>query len=479
MRDALSEIVVSVGAKVPIIEVSTPEPVRIKEEIVSRLEIAYPDAEILVEGDLSWLEGLERLNSQDEGDLIFVSTTVGYYLDSPECYQALLGLIGRSKEPEIRTLVVLGRCRWPEGIERAVRLVDYPLPSEEELRDVLERFCTANGISFKSETKERIAKIAKGLTVLEFQNSLGIALLKSESFSEDSIIRELKNQKEQLIKKSEILSLFHPEDLDEIQGLDTAREFIKRAVSSGLGKGSFLLGVPGTGKTLLAKTVGKELNLPIVIFNVEGVFSKYVGESEQRVREALKTVEAVAPCILVVDEIEKALAHGNGDSGTSTRVFGTFLKWLNDRKAPVYVIATANDVFSLPPEFLRAERWDAMFWVDVPDLETLRRLLDYYSGKYSLSPEMVDVKVEEIEGYTGAEVKSLCRIAAMLDVPLSEALKYVKPVVKTMGERLGRIRKLAEKVCVPAGSIVLQSERGKQRGRMVVRKPAERGSNGV
>lgn len=204
-----------------------------------------------------------------------------------------------------------------------------------------------------------------------------------------------------------------------------------------------------------------------------------MGESEQRVREALKTVEAVAPCILVVDEIEKALAHGNGDSGTSTRVFGTFLKWLNDRKAPVYVIATANDVFSLPPEFLRAERWDAMFWVDVPDLETLRRLLDYYSGKYSLSPEMVDVKLEEIEGYTGSEVKSLCRIAAMLDVPLSEALKYVKPVVKTMGERLSRIRKLAEKVCVPAGSIVLQSERGKQRGRMVVRKPAERGSNGV
>ena len=447
--EARKEVIYSVGARIPIIQVSTTEPLRVADELKFKLQEAY-EIGVIVEqdGDVPF-ELLDRLIGR--GETVLITYTLQHYLNSPEMIQKLLKLIdlNRSAE-EIRTLIVVGEAEFPTALERAVRKIDYPLPSEKELAEKLEDFCKVNGVNFSQEEKEKIVKLAKGLTVLEFQNALGIALVKTTGLKSDEVIKELKNQKEQLIRKNPVLELHHAEDLDQIKGLKNARKFIKNAITSGLGKGVLLLGIPGTGKTLLAKTVGKELNLPIVIMNFEGVFSKYVGESEQKVREALKTVEAVAPCILVVDEIEKALSHGSGDSGVSTRVFGTFLKWLNDRKEGVYVIATANDVSSLPAEFLRAERWDTIFWVDTPNRETLKELLDYYSTKYELLPEQVDLTPDDLEGYTGAEVKSLCRIARIMDDRLSRVKDFVKPVSKTYPEKLERARNFAKRVCIPA-----------------------------
>jgi len=179
--------------------------------------------------------------------------------------------------------------------------------------------------------------------------------------------------------------------------------------------------------------------------------SDTVGESERRMREALQTVEAVAPCILFIDEIEKGIGGArssyNSDAGTTARMFGMFLKWLQDRKGDVFVIATANDITVLPPEFARAERWDAVFFVDVPNEEELKELFEYYSKVFNVE---IPENIKEFIGYTGAEVKQVCKTASMLEISVEEAKAFVKPLIKTQKEIIERLRNWGKNYAIPA-----------------------------
>jgi SpoVK/Ycf46/Vps4 family AAA+-type ATPase len=212
-----------------------------------------------------------------------------------------------------------------------------------------------------------------------------------------------------------------------------------------------LLGVPGTGKSAFAKSLGNETGRPTLTLDVGSLMGSLVGQTEQRTRQALQIVDAMQPAILFVDELEKGLAgstgSGQSDSGVTTRMLGTLLGWLNDHRSDVFVVCTANDISKLPPELTRAERMDAIFFLDLPSAQQRQAIWQLYLSAYGLEPNQ---KLPKDESWTGAEIQSCCRLAALLDVPLVQAAQNVVPVAVTSAERVDHLRQWADGRCLSA-----------------------------
>ncbi|MCA9095852.1 MAG: AAA family ATPase, partial [Planctomycetaceae bacterium] len=216
-------------------------------------------------------------------------------------------------------------------------------------------------------------------------------------------------------------------------------------------RGILLLGVPGTGKSALAKALGHETSRPTLILDVGTLFGSLVGQTEQNIRRALSLAEAMAPCILFLDEIDKGFRGisdtASGDSGVSARLFGNFLSWLNDHTSDVFVIATCNNLAALPPEFARAERFDGIFFLDLPTAPERQEIWELYLAQFNLSSKQqrpIDTH------WTGAEIKACCRLAALLDLTLLDAAKLIVPVATTAAESISSLRNWAQGRCLSA-----------------------------
>jgi SpoVK/Ycf46/Vps4 family AAA+-type ATPase len=226
------------------------------------------------------------------------------------------------------------------------------------------------------------------------------------------------DEKKQIIRESEALEFFSvTEQMENVGGLKVLKDWLRlrerafsnRAREYGLPmpKGIALLGIPGTGKSLTAKMIGGLWHLPLLRLDVGALFGSLVGESEERTRRALHLAETIAPCVLWIDEMEKALAHGGLDSGTSTRVFGSILTWMQEKKSPVFVVATANDISAMPPELLRKGRFDEIFFLDLPTLNERREIFIVHLKKRRRVPEDYDLDrlARASEGFVGAEIE--------------------------------------------------------------------------
>jgi len=215
-------------------------------------------------------------------------------------------------------------------------------------------------------------------------------------------------------------------------------------------KGILLLGVPGTGKSALAKALGNEVGRPTLQMDMGALMGSLVGQSEANLRQALKVAEAMGKVILHVDEIEKALSGvgGQGDSGVSTRMFGTLLTWLSDHQSDVFLVATANDISKLPPELTRAERFDAIFMIDTPTDQEKASIWRICMAEFGLP----DQDLPNADAWTGAEIRSCCRLSAMLGVTLAEAASNVVPVAVTNREAVERLRNWATGRCLSAST---------------------------
>ena len=295
-----------------------------------------------------------------------------------------------------KTLVVLGcRLALPPELERELTVLEFALPGKEQLGRVLDGIIeSADFPAMAEQEREAALDAAGGLTTIEAEAAFALSVVEAKGIVPAIIARE----KAQAVKKNGLLEIVETkESLESIGGLDVIKEWLlkrrnafgKRAAQYGLPapKGLLVVGVPGTGKSLTAKATAKVFGAPLLKLDAGRVFAGLVGASEANLRSVIQTAEAIAPCCLWIDEIEKGLAgsksSGATDGGTSARVFGSFISWMQEKKAPVFIIATANDVSQLPPEMLRKGRWDELFFVDLPNREEREAIWQIQISKQS------------------------------------------------------------------------------------------------
>jgi MoxR-like ATPase len=363
----------------------------------------------------------------------------------------------------------------PTELEKEITVLNYPLPSREDLSDLLDKIIAdvrqfkQIKIELEDAGRDRLLQAALGLTLGEAENVFAKIIVKDEGLSGDDV-NEVLAEKQQIIRKNGLLE-YHAtnERFASIGGLIVLKDWLnKRAVAFtaearefGLPppKGILMLGVQGCGKSLCAKAVSNQWQLPLLRFDMGRMFGSFVGSSEENVRRAISVAESVAPAILWVDEIDKAFAGSQGsgstDGGTTARVFGTFLTWLSEKTAPVFVVATANDISHLPPELLRKGRLDEIFFVDLPSKEERAEIFQIHlnkRGRDSTQYEL-DPLVEATKDFSGAEIEEAI-ISALYEAfylgeqlttqHILDVLGQTVPLARTMAEQIQSLRAWAE-----------------------------------
>lgn len=360
----------------------------------------------------------------------------------------------------------------PLELDKEMPLLHLPLPRRETLSIIFDDVVSEADLApHQVEKSEALLDAALGLTIMEARLAFGKAIAVRERLTSTEIDYVI-SEKERIIRQSGVLEYFHPRTgWDEVGGLDALKRWLRnrgRAFSSqakafGLEppRGALLLGVPGCGKSLTAKAVAGLWQFPLLRFDLGRVFGGVVGESEANMRKALEVAEAISPCILWIDEIEKGMAgaqsSGSLDSGVTARVMGTFLTWMQEKEAPVFVFATSNNISQLPPEMLRKGRFDEIFFVDLPGRATRESILRIHLEKkhrgdladafdlHALSTTAV--------GYSGAELEEAVKDALfhafdegreLEEADIAAAIQRTYPLSRTMRENILDMRKWAQ-----------------------------------
>lgn len=355
----------------------------------------------------------------------------------------------------------------PDQLRKDFFSLEFNLPDEDEIKKTLDGILSAvkDDPKFVSPNKEEIKNVidsSKGLTKRELQNAYAFSLIKDEGKLKSETVSEIQAREVQGTAGLKI-GKYPNSNFSNLKGYEQIKEFVLGTITSPLAKGIMILGPPGTGKTEFCKCLGTTTGKKVIEMEMAELFGSLVGESEKLMKAAIQIITANSPCILFIDEIEKGLSGvGNsqtGDGGTTKRSMSQFLKFLSNRPDGVYVIATCNDISALPPEWVRAERWDcAPFFVDLPNREEQEAILLHYKKVYEVKGDPVSLK-----GWSGAEIKASCRIAKMLDKPLDKVEKFVIPVSKTMGEQIDQLRKWSENRCIPASTSINNGAKIKKR----------------
>ena len=413
--------------------------------------------------------------SSPEGTVLLVMNNLHKFVSSVEIMQALQHQLIEGKQNRTIIIGLSPKATIPEELEKMFVVVEHALPTREQLEAIVREIATEDG-ELPDETKlQTILDPAAGLTRLEAENAFSLSLVWHGRIEPDAVW-ELKSG---MLKKSGLMKLYQSEDdFSSLGGLGNLKAFCKRSLLQRdqdnplkRPRGVLLLGVSGTGKSAFAKALGKEAGRPTLVLDIGALMGSLVGQTEANIRRALQIADAMAPCILFIDELEKALSgatsSGNGDSGVSSRMFGTLLSWMNDHTSNVYLVATCNDISKMPPELTRAERFDGIVFLDLPGRVQKDRIWQQYIELFELD---ADQKLPSDDQFTGAEIRSCCRLAALLDVPLVQAVVNVVPVAVTASESVDALRGWASGRCLDseAGGIY-QFKKTKARARRKVK----------
>jgi SpoVK/Ycf46/Vps4 family AAA+-type ATPase len=326
-------------------------------------------------------------------------------------------------------IITLVASTIPEHLKRISAVVRLPEPDIEEYRgllnNILRDLYKKHNVDYRmtDEDVNRLLINLKGLTLVEAEKVLTKVMIEDGMLSPRDIMAVIEAKK-QIVEKEGLLEYYPAkEGMEEVADMSGLKAWLskrkaivldpERAMGYGLSfpKGILLLGVPGCGKSLCAKAVANEWGLPLLRFDPSSLYDKYIGETEKNFRRAISTAEKVAPVVLWIDEIEKALSpsHGSQDGGVSARLFGAFLSWMQERKGDVFVVATANDVEKLPPEFLRKGRFDEIFFVDLPDEESRRSIFEIHLRRRGKDPAFFDLDslAQAAAGFSGSEIEQV------------------------------------------------------------------------
>lgn len=420
------------------------------------------------------LEALEAIGSLREKSVILLKDFHHYLQDpNPVLLRKLKDTLTEAKT-QSKTLVILG-CRLclPPEIEREITVLEFSLPDAATLNAVLGGILKSGEGKIPEPTnREAILAALSGLTTQEAENVLALSFIEL-GYLDPQRLGQLKAQS---VKKQGLVELVERiPTLDRIGGLDRLKRwlikrrkaFTQEARAYGLPSpsGLLILGLPGTGKSWTAKATASVFNVPLLRLDAGKLFAGLVGASEANLRMALQTAEAIAPCCLWLDELEKALAgsksSGSTDGGTTSRVMGALLNWMQEKTAPVFVIATANDVSQLPPELLRKGRFDQVFFVDLPTLEEREEIWRIVIADYSRDPGDFNLKqlAQATDGFTGAEIRGVFFDALYEafeddaepdDLGIARVLTGCVPLSRMMAEPIQHLRSWARNHAQPA-----------------------------
>jgi SpoVK/Ycf46/Vps4 family AAA+-type ATPase len=435
-----------------------------------------------IDGTKDPVDGLAQIGKLADPSLVAIKD-FHPFLSDPVVVRSLRDLCHRLKTGHTTVVLVSPTLLIPPELEKEVSVIDVPLPTFtdlglllKEIVGVLRRNSKVT-IDLNQAQAEQLVRAAMGLTLSEAENAFAKAVA-TDNRLDASDVKLILEEKRQVIRKSGLLEYYPTEEsLASIGGLEhlkawlnnRAAAFGEKARAFGLPepRGLLLLGVQGCGKSLTAKAVAAQWRLPLLRLDIGRIFSGLVGSSEENVRRAIRVAESVAPAVLWIDEIEKGLSgvasSGATDSGVTARVFGALLTWLQEKTAPVFVIATANRIEALPPELLRKGRFDEIFFVDLPAAAERREIFEIHLRRRRREPEsfQVDELARVAEGFSGAEIEQAVieglyhAFAEGQELAQSHVLRAIRetlPLSRTMREDIARLRDWAKTRTRPASA---------------------------
>ncbi|MCM1508345.1 MAG: AAA family ATPase [Ruminococcus flavefaciens] len=382
----------------------------------------------LIEGK-SLVETLRLLDTDNELDRKFLVLKDAYgYLEEQEVTALLKDIaLQISQGLDAVVIIVSSIVKIPKELEKFITIVELEYPTQEEIKNQIRRFAEEQNTPISDNLLEEMSISFKGLTEFEIESLLASALAQDGMFTRQDL-KLIFEQKQQMIMKSGILEMIplkeRPED---IGGLENLKKWLRRkakvykAINKALDfgvdmpKGVLIAGVPGCGKSLAAKVTAQLFEVPLLRLDMGKIMGKYVGESEENMRNAIALAEAISPCVLWIDELEKSFAGIDGSgSEVTVRLFGTFLTWMQEKTSPAFVIATANDITKLPPELMRKGRFDEIFYVGLPNQTERRKIFEIHISKrrkQDLNNIDIDKLVNKTEGYSGADIEGVVKDA--------------------------------------------------------------------
>ncbi|WP_013322164.1 AAA family ATPase [Gloeothece verrucosa] len=407
---------------------------------------------------LQALEYVEQLPPQSGG--IFILRDFHRFLEDISISRKLRNLARVLKSQPKNLVIISPSVEIPSELSEVLTVVEFPLPTGTEIKGEIGRILAATGQSLGDKLLDELVRSAQGLSLERIRRVL-TRCIASHGKIESEDVELILEEKRQSIRQTQILD-FYPatEQISDIGGLDNLKDwllrrggaFSDRARAYGLPhpRGLLLVGIQGTGKSLTAKAISHHWHLPLLRLDVGRLFGGLVGESESRTRQMINLAEALAPCVLWIDEIDKAFAgvDGKGDGGTTSRVFGTFINWLAEKKSPVFVVATANNIAALPPEMLRKGRFDEIFFVGLPTQEERVAIFSVHLSRlrpHNLKQYDINRLAYETPDFSGAEIEQT--IVEAMHIGFSqnrdfttddilEAASQIVPLARTAQEQI-------------------------------------------
>jgi len=488
---------ISLRARVTLIVVITPEEERVIGEVRRVCEKWEPprqcitwdivDGYSVITGNRNFLTqtrdplaALDDIPKTDENAVVVLKDFHEFW-NNPQVKRKVRNFAQKFRYNRRTIVIITPNQRVPEEIRDEAVIVHFPPPQAVELTGELDALLLNSGITstLTKPGKEKIIQAALGMTLNQARRSFAKAIVTHGTIDDRDIDAIIADKKDVLSQTDALEFYSFTETADNVGGLTVLKEWLRlrerafteeaRAYGLPAPKGIALIGIPGTGKSLTAKMIADLWHLPLLRLDVGALFGSLVGESEERTRRALSLAETIAPCILWVDEIEKAFAFGSGDAGTSQRVFAHLLTWMQDKTAPCFVVATANNIAALPPELLRKGRFDEIFFLDLPNEKERREIFSVHLKKRQCMPAEYDLDLlaRESEGYVGAEIEQTVIDAMYISFnenmrrvtteDILRALKTQVPLSISQRETVARLRAwLAEGRAVSASAAVQQ-----------------------
>lgn len=411
------------------------------------------------------IEEISLLKDNDE-KRIFVLSDFQPFFSSPQITRRFRDVVTTFKDKQCNVILVGAELQLPISLQKDITIIDFNLPTSKDLELILNSMATTNEIKIEDAEKEHVIRAATGLTSEEAENAFAKSVFTTGKFDPEMIIKEKANT----LKKTGLLDYYEPNTtMQDVGGMNLLKQwldirskaFTKEAKEFGLKapKGIVLAGISGCGKSLVAKAIAKAWKLPLLMLDMGKIFGSLVGQSEQNIRSVINIAESMQPCVLMIDEVEKGLAghqsSGKTDSGVSSRVFGTLLTWMQEKKSEVFLVATANNISVLPPEFLRKGRWDELFFVDLPNQEEKEEIFRIHIKKNGRDHTKFKISslAQAAKEFTGSEIEACIETAMfyafnegseLKDKHITEAIKRTIPLSVTMLDELNAVRNWAK-----------------------------------